>query len=133
MTCLLFLSTLQMMYPGSGCLLSSYQTTFPIRSRGTLSFFRLWTCWYSLGSEFCAGIICAISPGSLLLVTLMGVVMIPSFYRLRRVFLCYNTTGSPNGKSVCEALERSSGMTLSHVDLVLSVRVRSVWRRKVTP
>ena len=40
---------------------------------------------------------------------------------------CYDTTGSPNGKSVCEVLERSLGMTLSRVDLVLSVHVRSVW------
>src|SRR6266446_468377 len=83
-----------MMYPGSGCRLSSYQVALPIRSRGTLSFFRLWTCRYSLGSEFCAGIMCAISPGSLLLVTSMGVVMVSSFCRLRRVFLCYDTTGS---------------------------------------
>src|SRR6266403_4167775 len=78
MTCLLFLSALQMMYPGSGCLLSSYQTAFPIRSQGTLSFFRLWTCRYSLGSEFCVGIMCAILPGSLLLVTSMGVVRVSS-------------------------------------------------------
>ncbi len=35
--------------------------------------------------------------------------------------------------SLCEALERSSGMTLSCMDLVLSVRVRSVQQRKVTP
>src|SRR6266446_2145151 len=75
MTCLLFLSTLQMMYPGSSCLLSSYQTTFPSRSQGTLSFFRLWTCRYSLGSVFCVGIICAISLGSLLWVTSMGVII----------------------------------------------------------
>src|SRR6266436_10172647 len=100
MTCLLFLSTLQMMYPGSGCLSSLYQTTFPIRSRGTLSFFHLWTCRYSLGSEFCAGIMCAISLGSLLLVTSMGVVMVSSSYRLKRVFLCYDTTGSSIDKSL---------------------------------
>src|SRR6266403_3602541 len=98
MTCLLFLSTLQMMYPGSSCLLSSYQTTFPSRSQGTLSFFCLWTCRYSLGSEFCVGIICAISLGSLLLVTSMGVVMVSSFYRLKRVFLCYDSTGSSGDK-----------------------------------
>src|SRR6266403_2010091 len=98
MTCLLFLSALQIMYPGSGCLSSSYQTTFPIRSWGTLSFFRLWTCRYSLGSMFCAGIMCAISPGSLLLVTLMGVIMF--FLLFRRVFLCYNTTGSSDDKSL---------------------------------
>ncbi len=35
--------------------------------------------------------------------------------------------------SLCEALERSPGMTLSHMDLVLSVRVRSVQQRKVVP
>src|SRR6266404_5269852 len=81
MTCWPFLSALQMMYPGSGCLGSSYQAAFPIRSRGTLSFFRLWTCRYSLGSVFCAGIMCAMSPGSLLLVTSMGVVMLPCFFR----------------------------------------------------
>src|SRR6266481_8135901 len=75
MTCLLFLSALQMMYPGSGCLSSSYQTAFPIRSQGMLSFFCLWTCRYSLGSVFCVGIMCAMLPGSLLLVTSMGVVM----------------------------------------------------------
>ena len=78
MTCLLFLSALQMMYPGSGCLSSLYQTAFPIRSWGTLSFFHLWTCLYSLGSVFCAGIICAMSQGSLLLITSMGVVMFSS-------------------------------------------------------
>src|SRR6266436_5359245 len=96
MTCWPFLSALQMMYPGSGCLASSYQAAFPIRSRGTLSFFRLWTCRYSLGSVFWAGIICAMSPGSLLLVTLMGVVMLPSLslgesvlvLRLCRVVRC---------------------------------------------
>src|SRR6266478_4490782 len=99
MTCLLFLSTLQMMYPGSGCLLSSYQTTFPIRSWGTLSFFRLWTCWYSLGSEFCVGIMCAMSPGSLLLVTSMGVVMFLFFWE-GRALLCYATTGSSGAKSL---------------------------------
>src|SRR6266481_441810 len=75
MTCWPFLSALQMMYPGSGCLGSSNQVAFPIRSQGTLSFFHLWTCRYSLGSVFCAGIMCAMSPGSLLLVTSIGVVM----------------------------------------------------------
>ncbi len=35
--------------------------------------------------------------------------------------------------SLCEALERSSGMTLSRMDLVLSVHVRSVQQRKVAP
>src|SRR6266403_1981976 len=100
MTCLLFLSALQMMYPGSSCLSSSYQTAFPIRSWGMLSFFRLWTCWYSLGSEFWAGIMCAISPGSLLLVTLMGVVMFPFLCCLGRVFLCYDSTGSSGDKSL---------------------------------
>src|SRR6266478_2297446 len=98
MICWPFLSALQMMYPGSGCLLSSYQVTFPIRSRGTLSFFRLWTCRYSLGSVLCAGIMCAISPGSLLLVTSMGVVM--SSLSLERVFLCYDSTGSSDDKSL---------------------------------
>src|SRR6266478_995448 len=78
MTCWPFLSALQMMYPGSGCLGSSYQAAFPIKSRGTLSIFHLWTCRYSLGSVFCAGIICAMSPGSLLLVTSIGVVMLLS-------------------------------------------------------
>src|SRR6266436_8010781 len=75
MICWPFLSALQMMYPGSSCLLSSYQTAFPNRLWGTLSFFRLWTCWYSLGSTFCTGIMCAMSPGSLLLVTSVGVIM----------------------------------------------------------
>src|SRR6266478_3000267 len=115
MICWPFLSALQMIYPGSGCLLSLYQTTFPIRSWGTLSFFHLWTCRYSLGSEFCAGIICAISPGSLLLVTSMGVVMISFFYRLKRVFLCYDTTWSSDDESLgvtCVFL----GMTLRGVD-----------------
>src|SRR6266436_4082898 len=93
-TCLLFLSTLQMMYPGLGCLLSSYHTTFPTRSRGTLSFFRLWTCQYSLGSVFCAGIMCAMSPGNLLQVTSMGVIMFLLVFFGRRVFLCYDTTES---------------------------------------
>src|SRR6266478_2976801 len=98
MTCWPFLSALQMMYPGSGCLGSSNQVAFPIRSRGTLSIFRLWTCRYSLGSVFWAGIICAISLGSLLLVTSMGVVMLPSVSR--RVFLCYDTAGSSDDKSL---------------------------------
>src|SRR6266403_4896606 len=101
MTCWPFLSALQMMYPGSGCLLSLYQTVFPIRSRGTLSFFRLWTCQYSFGSMFCAGIMCAMSPRSLLLVTSMGVVMFPV---LRRVFLCYDSAGSSYLTSHLEAL-----------------------------
>src|SRR6266481_3363887 len=92
-TCWPFLSALQMMYPGSGCLESSYQAAFPIRSRGTLSIFRLWTCRYSLGSVFCAGIMCAMSLGSLLLVTSMGVVMLLSL-SLKRVFLCYDSAGS---------------------------------------
>src|SRR6266436_4464058 len=100
MTCWPFLSALQMMYPGSGCLLSLYQVALPIRSREMLSFFCLWTCRYSLGSEFCVGIICAISLGSLLLVTSMGVVMVSSFYRLKRVFLCYDSTGSSGDKSL---------------------------------
>src|SRR6266481_119449 len=100
MTCWPFLSTLQMMYPGSGCLLSSYQTTFPIRSQGTLSFFRLWTCRYSLRSMLCVGIMCAILPGSLLLVTSMGVVM----FLLRRVFLCYDSVGSSYSTSHWEVL-----------------------------
>src|SRR6266404_2831123 len=99
MTCWPFLSALQMMYPGSGCLLSSYQVALPNRSQEMLSFFCLWTCWYSLGSVLCAGIICAISPGSLLLVTSMGVVMVLSFNHLKRVFLCYDTTGSSDDKS----------------------------------
>src|SRR6266481_720394 len=85
MTCWPFLSALQMMYPGSGCLGSSYQVAFPIKSLGTLFSFRLWTCRYSLGSVLCAGIICAMSPGSLLLVTSMGVVMLP--FRLRESVL----------------------------------------------
>src|SRR6266481_8185253 len=90
MTCWPFLSALQMMYPGSGCLLSSYQVAFPIRSQGMLSFFLLWTCRYSLGSVLCAGIMCTMSPGSLLLVTLMGVVI----FFLEREFLCYDSAGS---------------------------------------
>src|SRR6266478_4516548 len=129
-TCWPFLSALQMMYPGSGCLESSYQAAFPIRSRGTLSFFRLWTCRYSLGSVFCAGIMCAMLPGSLLLVTSMGVVMFLSFL-FRRVFLCYDTTGSPSQQEsggACVILR----MTLSRADLVLVrlFRVRSVRQRK---
>ncbi len=113
------------MYPGSGCLLSSYQTVFPIRSQGTLSFFHLWTCRYSLGSEFCAGIICAISLGSLLLVTSMGVVMV-SFLLLfeEREFLCYDTTGSSDDKSLGGALGDSRDDTEScglSVGLVRSV------------
>src|SRR6266404_3262236 len=109
MICWPFLSALQMMYPGSGCLLSSYQTAFPIKSWGTLSFFRLWTCRYSLGPEFCVGIICAMSPGSLLLVVSMGVVMVSSFFRLRRVFLCYNTAGSFNDESLRRRLSDPRG------------------------
>src|SRR6266403_3263595 len=77
MICWPFLSALQMMYPGSGCLESSYQTAFPNRSWGTLFSFRLWTCRYSLGSVLCAGIMCAMLPGSLLLVVSIGVVMFP--------------------------------------------------------
>src|SRR6266446_7760112 len=102
MICLLFLSSLQMIYLGSGCLSSSYHTTFPIRSRGTLSFFHLWTCQYSFGSVLCAGIICAMSPGSLLRVTSMGVDILSGF-SLGRVFLCSNSTGSFDDKSL-EAL-----------------------------
>src|SRR6266446_4061221 len=105
MTCWPFLSALQMMYPGSGCLGSSYQVAFPIRSRGMLSFFRLWTCRYSLGSMFCAGIMCAMLPGSLLLVTSMGVVM----FSLESVFLCYNTTGSSDDKSLGRRLSDPQG------------------------
>src|SRR6266478_740210 len=115
MICWPFLSALQMMYPGSGCLESSYQAVFPVRSEGTLSFFHLWTCRYSLGSVLCAGIICAMSPGSLLLVTSMGVVML--LFCLRRVFLCYDTTGSSGqheSGGACAVL----GMTLSRMDLV---------------
>src|SRR6266403_351858 len=109
MTCWPFLSTLQMMYPGSGWQLSSYQFTLPSRSRETLSFFRLWTCRYSLGSELCAGIMCAISPGSLLLITSMGVVMVSFFDRLKRVFLCYDTTGSSGDKSLGGTLSDPRG------------------------
>src|SRR6266446_10517019 len=87
-----FLSALQMMYPGSGCLSSLYQAAFPIRSWGMLSFFRLWTCWYSFGSVLCAGIICAMSLGRLLRVTSMGVDILSGF-SLGRVFLCYDSTG----------------------------------------
>src|SRR6266404_8015661 len=99
MTCWPFSFTLQMMYPGSGCLGSSYQAAFPIRSRGTLSFFCLWTCRYSLGSVFCVGIICAMSPGSLLLVTSMGVVIFSLVSGLESVFLCYDSAGSSDDKS----------------------------------
>src|SRR6266436_5527167 len=95
MICWPFLSALQMMYPGSGCLLSSYQVAFPIRSRGTLSFFLLWTCWYSLGSVLCAGIMCAISPGSLLLVTSMGVVMV-----VFKIVVLYHVTTSTSDGSI---------------------------------
>src|SRR6266403_1764052 len=124
MTCLLFLSALQMMYPGSGCLSSSYQTAFPIRSWGTLSFFCLWTCRYSLGSIFCVGIMCAMSPGSLLLVTSMGVVMFLFFWE-GRVFLCYDTTGSSDDKSLGGAWAILRDDTESYglsVSLVRSVR-----------
>src|SRR6266436_4595726 len=118
MTCLLFLSALQMMYPGSGCLSSSYHTMFPIRSRGTLSFFCLWTCRYSLGSVFCAGIICAILPGSLLLVTSMGVIMFLFGFILESVFLCYDSAGHLLDKSLggAEAILRK---TPSHLGWVL--------------
>src|SRR6266478_40335 len=106
--CWLFLSTLQMMYPGSGCRLSSYQVAFPNRSLGTLSFFRLWTCWYSLGSVLCAGIMCAILPGSLLLVTSMGVVMF-LFGFCRESVLVLRLCGVVYRTSHLEALKRSSG------------------------
>src|SRR6266478_2818386 len=99
-TCWPFLSALQMMYPGSGCLLSMYQAAFPIRSRGTLSFFHLWTCRYSLGSVLCAGIMCAMSPGSLLLVTSMGVNMFLFWFCFGRVFLCYDSAGLSDDKSL---------------------------------
>src|SRR6266403_364114 len=118
MTCWPFLSALQITYPGSGCLESSLQVVFPVKSEGTLSFFRLWTCRYSLGSVLCAGIICAMSPGSLLLVTLMGVVM-PPFLFLRRVFLCYDTTGS-SGQHESGGAYAILGMILSRMDLVFS-------------
>ena len=107
------------MYPGSGCLSSSYQTAFPIRSRGMLSFFRLWTCWYSLGSVFCVGIICAISPGSLLLVTSMGVVMFLFGFFLEREFLCYDSAGSSVWQVSLGGAVAILGMTLSRADLVL--------------
>src|SRR6266446_3207228 len=126
MTCLLFLSTLQMMYPGSGCLLSSYQTAFPIRSQGTLSFFHLWTCWYSFGSMFCPGIMCTMSPGSLLLVTSMGVVI----FSLGECS-CVTTLQGHLMASHLEALGRSLGMTLSHMDSVFSL-MRSVRQLKRT-
>src|SRR6266478_9193369 len=106
MICLLFLSALQMMYPGSGCLLSSYHTAFPIRSWGTLSFFRLWTCRYSFGSVLCAGIMCAMLPGNLLRVTLMGVVM---FLSGRGECSCVTTLQGRLMTSHLEALGRSSG------------------------
>src|SRR6266404_1703971 len=112
MTCWPFLSALQMMYPGSGCLGSSYQVVFPIRSRGTLSFFRLWTCRYSLGSVFCTGIMCAISPGSLLLVTSMGVVM----FRFRECVLVLRHYRVVRSTRLGETLSDSSGMTLSRAD-----------------
>src|SRR6266478_4194420 len=101
MTCLLFLSALQIMYLGSGCLSSASQVAFPTKSWGTLSCFHLWTCRYSLGSVVCAGIICAMSPGNLLLVTSIGFnIFFSSVFRLRRVFLCYNSTGLFNDKSL---------------------------------
>src|SRR6266478_8360797 len=131
MTCWPFLSALQMMYPGSGCLESSYQVAFPIISWGTLSFFRLWTCRYSLGSVFWVGIMCAISPGSLLLVTSMGVVMLPSVFR--RVFLCYDTAESSSSTRVwrrlCDPRDDTKSCGLS----IVCSGVRSVQRRKVTP
>ncbi len=40
--------------------------------------------------------------------------------------VCYDTAESSVRQETGEALERSSGMTLSRKDLVLSVRVRSV-------
>src|SRR6266404_443686 len=109
MTCCPFLSALQIMYLGSGCLLSSYQTAFPIRSLGTLSFFHLWTCRYSLGSIFCAGIICAISPGSLLLITSMGVIMFLFGFCLRERVLVLRLCGVVYRTSHLEALKRSLG------------------------
>src|SRR6266478_5600388 len=108
MTCWPFLSALQMMSPGSGCLESSYQAAFPIRARGTLSFFRLWTCRYSLGSVFCAGIMCAMLPGSLLLVTSMGVVMFLLGFCGESV-LVLRLYGVVYRQVSLEALKRSSG------------------------
>ncbi len=47
------------------------------------------------------GIICAISPGNLLQVTSMGVVMfLLVFFGVGRVFLCYDTTGLSRYKSL---------------------------------
>ncbi len=127
MTCLLFLSALQMMYLGSGCLSSANQMVFPTKLWGTLSCFCLWTCQYSLGSVFCVGIMCAMSPGNLLQVTLMGVDISGSVFSfgMKRVFLCYDTTGLSDDKSLGGTWQLS-GMTLSHMDLVLSGSRRSV-------
>ena len=41
-----------------------------------------------------------------------------SGFDLESVFLCYDSAGSSDDKSL-EALERSLGMTLSHMDLAL--------------
>ncbi len=82
------------MYSGSGCLLSVYHTVFLIRLRGTLSCFHLWTCWYSFGSVFCVGIMCAMSPGNLLRITSIGVDISGLVcFIFGRVFLCYNSAG----------------------------------------
>src|SRR6266478_1587836 len=110
MTCLLFLSALQIMYLGSGCLSSASQVAFPTKSWGTLSCFHLWTCRYSLGSIVCAGIICAMSPGNLLQVTSIGVdiLLFEVLFLFKREFLCYDTTGSSDDKSL-EVLSSSWG------------------------
>ncbi len=75
MICFWFLSSLQIIYPGSACLSSVDQMVFPIKSFGMLFSFRLWTCQYSLGSWVWASIICAILPSRLLQVVSMGVVI----------------------------------------------------------
>ena len=90
------------MYLGSGCLLSVSQVAFPIKLWGTLSCFHLWTCRYSLGSIVYAGIMCAMLPGNLLRVTSIGVdIFFSRFcFVLESVFLCYDTTGSSDDKSL---------------------------------
>ncbi len=78
-------------------------------SLGTLSSFHLWTCQYSLGSWFWAGIICAILPGKLLQVTSMGVII--SAFVLGESVLVLRLCGSfMNQVSAFEVL-KALGMT----------------------
>ena len=69
---------------------------------GDVILFLSWTCRYSLGSVVYAGIICAMLPGNLLWVTSIGVdIFFSRFcFVLECVFLCYDTTGSSDDKSL---------------------------------